>query len=102
LTAFPSAPVLSAGEDFLYLAGASASVLCVSAVDGSFVWAFVTGGQHEAEPVLSEVEGEDPVLYTIEVRMLILGRERVPLTFISHTRSHQLKRTEIDWLDPSV
>jgi hypothetical protein len=102
LTAFPSAPILSAGEDFLYLAGASASVLCVATVDGSYVWATVTDGLQAAEPVLSEVEGEDPVLYTIEVRMLILGRERVPVTFISHTRSHRLKRTDLDWLDPSV
>jgi hypothetical protein len=50
----------------------------VSTVDGSDVWSFVTGGLHAAEPVLSEVEGEDPVLYTIEVRILILERERVP------------------------
>jgi hypothetical protein len=102
-TAFPSAPILSADEDFLFLAGASASVLCVSTVDGSNVWSFVTGGLHTAEPVLSEVDGEDPVLYTIEVRNMILGRERVPLTFISHIRSYpQLKRTDLDWLDPSI
>jgi hypothetical protein len=93
---------MSAGEDFLFLAGASASVLCVSTVDGSYVWSFITDGLQAAEPVLSEVEGEDPVLYTIEVRILILGRERVPLTFISHIRHHQLIRTDLDWLDPPV
>jgi hypothetical protein len=68
-TAFPSAPILSADEGFLYLAGASASILCVSTVDGSNEWSFVTDGLHAAQPVLSEIEGEDPVLYTIEVRM---------------------------------
>jgi outer membrane protein assembly factor BamB len=74
-TAFPSSPILSADEEFLYLAGASASVLCVSTVDGSNVWSFVTDGLHAAQPVLSEIEGEDPVLYTIEVRIWMLGHE---------------------------
>jgi outer membrane protein assembly factor BamB len=66
LTAFPSAPILSADEEFLYLVGAGASVLCVATSDGSVEWSFVTDGLSAAEPVLSEIEGEDPVLYTIE------------------------------------
>jgi hypothetical protein len=68
LLPFPSAPILSADERFLYLAGASASVLCVNTANGNFEWSFVTGGVHAAEPVLSEIDGEDPVVYFIEVR----------------------------------
>jgi outer membrane protein assembly factor BamB len=67
LTAFPSAPILSADEEFLYLAGAGASVICVATSNGSVEWSFVTDGLQAAEPVLSEIEGEDPVLYMIEV-----------------------------------
>jgi hypothetical protein len=93
---------MSADEGFLYLAGASASVLCVSTADGSDVWSFVTDGLHAAEPVLSEIEGEDPVLYTIEVCIFGLGRARVPVTLISHSCFLRLKRSDLDWLGPSI
>jgi outer membrane protein assembly factor BamB len=68
LTAFPSAPILSADEQLLYISGASATIFCVSALTGNFIWTVETGGIHRTEPVLSEIEGEDSVVYFIQVR----------------------------------
>lgn len=67
LAAFPSAPILSASEEFLYLAGASAAAFCVETDSGDFLWTAETTAMHQAEPVLTEMEGENSVVYFMEV-----------------------------------
>jgi hypothetical protein len=98
-TAFPSAPILSADEEFLYLAGASASILCVSA-DGSNVWSFVTDEFYMPEPVLSELKAE--TLYsTIGYVILDSDAGGIRVTLIS-TLVLTIETSDLDWLDPSV
>jgi hypothetical protein len=69
VVALGSTPAVSSDLTRLYLNGASIDFVCVDATTGKMLWNDTSGfSLHTAEPKLSEITGQNAVVYAVEVR----------------------------------